>query len=70
MGIDEKLFVYNWNYPTRVWFGPGRLSEIAKACAVAGMKNPLVVTDAGLAAMPQLGVADLAQAVEAAHRAE
>ena len=54
MQEDDRRFVYNWNYPTRVWFGPGRLSEIAEACAVAGMSRPLVVTDSGLAAMPQL----------------
>lgn len=54
MQSDDNRFVYNWNYPTRIWFGPGRISEIAKACAVAGTKRPLVVTDSGLAAMPQL----------------
>lgn len=51
---DDAGFVYNWNYPTRVWFGPGRLSEIARACRLAGIRRPLVVTDSGLASMPQL----------------
>jgi alcohol dehydrogenase len=51
---DDRRFVYNWNYPTRVWFGPGRISEIAKACSVAHIKRPLVVTDPGLAGLPQL----------------
>ena len=22
----------NWNYPTRVWTGPGRIAELPKAC--------------------------------------
>lgn len=54
MQVDDRRFLYNWNYPTRVWFGPGRISEIAKACGVAGIKRPLVVTDPGLAGLPQL----------------
>lgn len=39
----------NWNYPTRVWFGPGRLAELPAACAALGIHRPLVVTDRGLA---------------------
>lgn len=54
MQNDDGRLTYNWNYPTRVWFGPGRLNDIVKACTVAGMKHPLVVTDSGLAGMPQL----------------
>lgn len=38
----------NWNYPTKVWHGPGRIAELADACAHAGMSRPLLVTDAGL----------------------
>lgn len=40
----------SWNYPTKVWFGPGRIAELPAACAAAGIGKPLVVTDAGLAA--------------------
>ncbi len=43
--------VANWSYPTAIRFGAGRISEIADACAVAGIKRPLLVTDRGLAAM-------------------
>jgi len=43
--------VANWSYPTAIRFGAGRISEIADACAAAGIKRPLVVTDRGLAAM-------------------
>jgi len=38
----------NWNYPTRVWAGPGRISELPKACAELGIVRPLIVTDSGL----------------------
>ena len=42
----------NWSYPTAIRFGAGRISEIAEACAAAGMKKPLLVTDRGLAGLP------------------
>jgi alcohol dehydrogenase len=42
----------NWSYPTRVLFGPGRIAELAAACAEAGMTRPLLVTDRGLAGLP------------------
>ena len=41
----------NWSYPTAIRFGAGRISEIAEACAAAGIKKPLLVTDRGLAKM-------------------
>ncbi len=42
----------NWSYPTAIRFGAGRISEIADACAAAGIQKPLLVTDKGLADMP------------------
>jgi alcohol dehydrogenase class IV len=42
----------NWNYPTTIWFGAGRIEELPQACAQAGMHNPLVVTDPGLVELP------------------
>lgn len=42
----------NWSYPTAVRFGAGRIAELAEACAQAGMKKPLLVTDRGLATLP------------------
>ncbi|MGB1953269.1 MAG: iron-containing alcohol dehydrogenase [Candidatus Puniceispirillum sp.] len=42
----------NWSYPTAIRFGAGRIGEIADACAVAGMKKPLLVTDKMLASLP------------------
>jgi len=38
----------NWNYPTTIWAGPGRIAELPAACAHAGIKQPLLVTDEGL----------------------
>jgi alcohol dehydrogenase class IV len=42
----------NWTYPTAIRFGAGRISEIADACAAAGITKPLLVTDKGLASLP------------------
>ncbi|MEM8732393.1 MAG: iron-containing alcohol dehydrogenase [Pseudomonadota bacterium] len=42
----------NWSYPTAIRFGAGRISELGEACAVAGISNPLLITDRGLAALP------------------
>jgi alcohol dehydrogenase class IV len=39
----------NWNYPTAVRFGAGRIAELAEACRSAGMSRPLLVTDPFLA---------------------
>jgi hypothetical protein len=39
----------NWNYPTTIWAGPGRIAELAAACQGAAIGRPLVVTDQGLA---------------------
>jgi alcohol dehydrogenase len=37
--------VGNWNYPTSVKFGAGRINELGAAARSAGMKKPLFVTD-------------------------
>lgn len=42
----------NWNYPTRMYFGIGRISELADVCRQCQMQRPLVVTDAGLIKLP------------------
>ncbi|MCH7671735.1 MAG: iron-containing alcohol dehydrogenase, partial [Proteobacteria bacterium] len=44
----------NWNYPTSIRQGPGRISELPAICRQLGLKAPLLVTDPGLAAMPML----------------
>jgi len=38
----------NWNYPTPIWFGQGRINEIQKACDNLNILNPLIVTDPGI----------------------
>jgi alcohol dehydrogenase len=42
----------NWNYPTSIRFGPGRITELGEACRGAGMRRPLLVTDPFLATQP------------------
>lgn len=44
----------NWSYPTSVRFGVGRIKELPRAARAAGMNNPLLVTDPGLAALPMV----------------
>jgi alcohol dehydrogenase class IV len=39
----------NWNYPTTVWFGQGRIKDLDIACKNLGIKKPLFVTDKDLA---------------------
>ena len=47
----------NWNYPTTVWAGPGRIAELGAACARLGIKRPLLVTDEGLRDAPMVRAA-------------
>jgi alcohol dehydrogenase class IV len=42
----------NWNYPTAVRFGVGRIAELPAVCADHGIRRPLLVTDRGLAQAP------------------
>jgi len=42
----------NWNYPTAIKFGPGRIAELPEALKSAGISKPLLVTDAGLVNLP------------------
>ncbi len=42
----------NWSYPTAIRLGAGRISELPEVCANAGIKKPLLVTDAGLVSLP------------------
>ena len=44
--------VGNWNYPTSVRFGAGRISELGAALKAAGISRPLLVTDPRLATLP------------------
>ncbi|MEM7209155.1 MAG: iron-containing alcohol dehydrogenase [Pseudomonadota bacterium] len=52
----------NWNYPTSVRVGAGRISELADICHSLNMKSPLLVTDPGLVGLPM--VTDIVNACE------
>jgi alcohol dehydrogenase class IV len=54
MQIDPKTLTGTWSYPTEIRFGPGRIAELPQACAAAGMKAPLFVTDPGLKDLPMV----------------
>ena len=41
----------NWSYPTNIRFGPGRIQELGEVCLALNIKNPLLVTDKGLAGL-------------------
>lgn len=53
----------NFNFPTSIKFGAGRIKELASHCAANGISRPLLVTDKGLAAMPMVSgiLSDLAK---------
>ena len=42
----------NWNFPTLIRFGAGRIRELPDACRALGISKPLIVTDPGLAKLP------------------
>ncbi|MBM3635826.1 MAG: iron-containing alcohol dehydrogenase [Alphaproteobacteria bacterium] len=44
----------NWNYPTAVKFGAGRIKDLPQLCKDHGFKNPLLVTDPFLATQPMV----------------
>ena len=54
MTTDASSLRGNWNYPTKVRFGVGRIAELPAACQELGIKRPLVVTDSGLAGLPMI----------------
>ena len=54
----------NWNYPTAMRTGAGRVGEIIDICRDLKMNAPLLVTDPGLAGLPM--VTDLVAHCEAA----
>jgi alcohol dehydrogenase class IV len=42
----------NWNFPTLIRFGAGRIKELPDGCRSLGISRPLIVTDPGLAKLP------------------
>lgn len=45
MSKAPDYYSVDWGYPTTVRFGPGRIKELPRACAAAGIRKPLFVTD-------------------------
>jgi alcohol dehydrogenase class IV len=48
------MTIYQYNFPTRIQFGPGSVALLGGALKDAGKKRPLLVTDRGLAALPAI----------------
>ena len=44
----------NWNYPTNIKAGAGRIKELAGLCQGLGMQAPLLITDPGISTLPML----------------
>lgn len=53
--MNIQSLTANWNYPTRIRVGAGRVNELSDACKELGMNAPLLVTDPGLAASLLVG---------------
>ncbi|MGH6941133.1 iron-containing alcohol dehydrogenase [Hypericibacter sp.] len=54
MSNDAAALRGNWNYPTTIKFGVGRIAELPDMCKALGLKRPLIVTDPGLAGLPMI----------------
>lgn len=52
--MEQQALSGNWNYPTTVCAGAGRIAELADCCLALGIRAPLLVTDPGIAALPML----------------
>lgn len=50
----QDLIRANWNYPTNIKAGAGRIKELPELCKSLGMKNALLITDPGLAPLPMV----------------
>ena len=44
--------MYKWNYPTSIRFGVGSIQALPEACRELNMRQPLLITDRGLASLP------------------
>lgn len=52
--MTDPVLRANWNYPTKIWFGAGRLAELPAACAETGIARPLIVADPFFTALPEM----------------
>lgn len=53
--MNKTILTTNWNYPTRMRVGAGRINELADICQELGIKAPLIITDPGLAGSSLMG---------------
>jgi len=51
---EYERFTANWNYPTNIRQGVGRIAELASCCKELAMQKPLLVTDPGLVDLPMI----------------
>jgi len=52
--LPAEFYKGNWNYPTRILFGAGKIRLLPQALQELGVKRPLLVTDPGLAKLPMI----------------
>ncbi len=52
--MNTSLLTANWNYPTSIRVGKGRISELVEIIRGLGMKAPLLVTDPQLSLLPMI----------------
>ena len=48
----ELLAPQDWTFPVPIYYGPGRIGELAHLCKASGISRPLIVTDRGTRALP------------------
>ena len=53
--MTDPILKGNWNYPTSVRFGPGRIQELPAALTELGIEKPLIVTDPVISKLPITG---------------
>ena len=56
---DEPVTTADWNYPTRIALGAGRIRELPVWCHQLGLRAPLLVTDPDLATLPMVSDVEL-----------
>lgn len=49
---DTKMLQGNWNFPTSIRFGVGKINELSELCKKGNILRPLLVTDSGLVKLP------------------
>lgn len=52
--MAQAVLTGNWNYPTKMLVGPGRIAELAAVCRSLNLAKPLLVTDQGLVDNPMI----------------